>query len=83
MLSQVQIILPDNVLGDSSDRDDFLKIDLIRTALPHMTPHEFVLNADYHRLVVSSMLPRPSKVDEQTTAFCGNDEVLLWNSTVA
>ena len=70
MYSQLQNILPDSVLGDISDWDHFLKLDLSRADLPFKTPDEFVLNADYHRLVVSSKLPRPSKFIEQTIAFC-------------
>ena len=70
MYSQLQNILLDNVLGDISDWDHYLKLDSTRTDLPFKTPDEFILNADYHRLVVSSKLPRPSKFVEQTITFC-------------
>ena len=36
----------------------------------YKTPDEFVLNADFHRLVTTGKLPRPSKFVEQTILFC-------------
>ena len=67
---QLQSILPDSFLGDISNWDHYLKIDLTRTDLPFKTSDEFVLNVDYHRLVISSKLPRPSKFIDQTISFC-------------
>ena len=68
--SQLQLILPDSFLGDISEWDSYLKIDLTQTDLPFKTPADFVLNPDYHHLITSSRLPRPSKFVEQSMAFC-------------
>ena len=68
--SQLQLILPDSFLGDISEWDTYLKIDLAQADLPFKAPADFVLNPDYHHLVTSSRLPRPSKIVEQSMAFC-------------
>ena len=68
--SQLQCILPDSVLGDISDWDSFLHFDLDQQGLPFKTPDEFVLNEDFHQLVLASKLPRPSKFVEQSIVFC-------------
>ena len=68
--SQLQNILPDSVFGNISDWERCLTIDLSRTDLPFETADEFILNEDYHRLVTTSKLPRPSKFIEQTISFC-------------
>ena len=68
--SQLQNILPDSVLGNISDWERYLTIDLSRTDLPFKTADEFILNEDYHKLVTTSKLPRPSKFIEQTISFC-------------
>ena len=68
--SQLQLILPDSFLGDISEWDSYLKVDLTQTDLPFKTPADFILNPDYHHLITSSRLPRPSKFVEQSMAFC-------------
>ena len=69
--SQLQLILPDSFVGDISEWDSYLKIDLTQTDLPFKTPADFVLNPDYHHLITtSSRLPLPSKFVEQSMAFC-------------
>ena len=68
--SQLQSILPDSILGNISNWDGFLHLDLDSTALPYKSPDEFILNEDFHRLVIASKLPRPSKFVEQSISFC-------------
>ena len=68
--SQLQNILPDGVLGSVSNWDTYLGLDLDSTSLPFKSLDEFVLNEDYHRLVLSSKLPWPSKFIEQSVSFC-------------
>ena len=57
-------------MGDISNWEKYLTIDLNLPDLPFKTPDEFVLNADFHRLVTTSKLQRPSKFVEQTILFC-------------
>ena len=45
-------------------------IDLDLASLPFKSPNEFVLNENYHRLVLFSKLPRPSKIIEKSISFC-------------
>ena len=73
--SQLQAILPDNFLGSISEWDKYLQLDLSQPNLPFKTPDQFVLNSDYHRLVLSSKLPRPSKFFDKSIAFC---KVFCW-----
>ena len=68
--SQLQLLLRDSFLGDISEWDSYLKIDLTPTDLPFKTPADFVLNPDYHHLISTSRLPCPSKFVEQSMAFC-------------
>ena len=70
--SQLQNLFSDSYLGDISDWDAYLKIDLTSPDLPFKTPAEFVLQPDYHALIVSSHLPRPGKFVEQSQSlsFC-------------
>ena len=68
--SQLQNLLPDSFLGDISNWDSYLKIDLTNPELPLKTPAEFALNPDFHSLIASSRLPRPSRFIEQSMAFC-------------
>ena len=68
--SQLQNILPDSVLGNISDWDTFLSLDLDSASLPFKTAANFILNEDFHRLVYSSKLPRPSKFIDQSLCFC-------------
>ena len=59
--SQLQSVLQDKYLGDISDWDQYLTIDLRRTDLPFKTPNENVLKTDFHRLVLSNKVRRPAK----------------------
>ena len=68
--SQLQNILPDNALGSVSHWDFFLSLDLDSTELPFKTADDFVLNEDFHQLVLSSKLPRPSRFIDQSIGFC-------------
>ena len=68
--SQLQNILPDSVPGSISDWDNFLYLDIEQQGLAIKSPDEFVLNKDYHRLVIASKLPRPSKFIDQSISFC-------------
>ena len=68
--SQLQSILPDSTLGNISNWDGFLHLDLDSAALPYKSPDEFILNEDFHRLVIASKLPRPGKFVEQSISFC-------------
>ena len=47
-----------------------MSFDLDKPGLPFKTPDEFVLNEDFHKLVLASKLPRPSKFVEQSILFC-------------
>ena len=67
--SQLQSILPDVTLGNIFDWDGFLQLDLNQPELPFKSADEYVLNEDFHRLVVASKLPRPSKFVDQSIAF--------------
>ena len=68
--SQLQSILPDRILGSVSDWDTYLGLELDTTSLPFKSNDEFVLNEDYHRLVLTSKLSRPSKFIAQSISFC-------------
>ena len=61
--------MPDVTLGNISDWDGFLQLDLNQPELPFKSADEYVLNEDFHRLVVASKLPRPSKFVDQSIAF--------------
>ena len=61
--------MPDATLGSVSDWDGFLQLDLNQPELPFKSADEYVLNEDFHRLVVASKLPRPSKFVDQSIAF--------------
>ena len=67
--SQLQSILPDETLGNISDWDNFLQLDLTQDSLPFKTADEYVLNEDFYRLVSASKLPRPSKFVNQSICF--------------
>ena len=67
--SQLQAILPDQTIGNISDWDTFLQLDLNRSDLPFKTTDEYVLNEDFHKLVMASKLSRPSKFVEQSICF--------------
>ena len=70
LYSQLQNILPDQTLGSISDWDGYLRLDLDKPDLPCKTASEFVLNVDFHNLVIASKLPRPIKFIAQSIAFC-------------
>ena len=67
--SELQSILPDNFLGSVSDCDSYLELDLTQPDLPFKSCDEFTLNTDFHDLVTSSKLSRPSNFIEQSIAF--------------
>ena len=64
--SQLQSILPDTALGSISDWSGFLQLNLSQTTLPFKAADDYVLNEDYHRVVVASKLPRLSKIVDQS-----------------
>ena len=67
--SQLQSLPPDNILGSISDWDNFLHLNLDEAELPFKTASEFILNEDFHKLVMASKLPRPSKFVDQSISF--------------
>ena len=67
--SQLQSILPDTTLGNISDWDGFLHLDLNQFPQTFKASNEYVLNEDFHRLVVASKLPRPNKFVDPSIAF--------------
>ena len=62
--------MPDSVLGNISEWERYLSLNLNRTDLPFKIADQFILNEDYHLLVTTSKLPRPGKFVEQTISFC-------------
>ena len=67
--SQLQAILPDKAIGNISDWDNFLQLDLSRNDLPFKTTDEYVLNEDFYKLVPASKLSRPCKFVDQSICF--------------
>ena len=67
---QLQNIFPDCSLGAITDWDRYLSLDFTDSALPLKSPDEFILNEDFHKLVLASKLPLPSKFVEQSVSFC-------------
>ena len=67
--SQLQTILPDETIGNISDWDNYLQLDLNRSDLPFKTTDEYVVNEDFHKLVSASKLSRPCKFVEQLICF--------------
>ena len=47
-----------------------MSLDFTDSALPFKSPDEVILNEDFHKLVLASKLPRPSKFVEQSISFC-------------
>ena len=72
--SQVQAILPDFFLGDNSNWDHFLTIDLSSPDLPFKTVADFLRNRDFS---AENDLPTPSHFVEQALRFCENVCILL------
>ena len=70
LYSQLQNILPDSSLGAITDWDRYISLDFADPALSFKSPDEFILNEDFHNLVLASKLPRPSKFVEQSISFC-------------
>ena len=68
MYSQLQTILPDSFLGDISDWDRFLSIDL-SSDLPFKSVTDFLRNKDFADLVNKSDLPTPTHFVEQALCF--------------
>ena len=67
--SQLQTILPVESIGNYSDWDNFLQLDLNRSDLPSKTTDEYVLNEDFYKFVSASKLSRPCKFVEQSICF--------------
>ena len=67
--SQLQTILPDSFLGDVSDWDRFLSINLSSPDLPLKTAAEILQNKDFARLITESNLPTPTHFAEQVLCF--------------
>ena len=66
--SQLQIILPTSFLGDITDWDRFLSIDLNSANLPLKGPTEFLRDKDFANLVARAEIPTPTHFVEQ--AIC-------------
>ena len=66
------MILPDSFLGEISDWDHFLSIDLASPDLPLKTAADFLRNRDFSNLVAESDLPTPTHFVEQALCFCKN-----------
>ena len=47
-----------------------MSLNVDQPELPFKISDYFVLNEDFHRLVVASRLPCPSKLGEQSISFC-------------
>ena len=75
--SQLQTILPDSFIGDLSDWDHFLTIDLSSPKLPLKTAADFLRNSDFAKLVAESELPTPTHFVEQALSSYKNICVLL------
>ena len=56
-------------MGSISHWDHHLQLDLSQENLPFKTPDEYILKEDFHKLVVASKLPRPSKFVDQSICF--------------
>ena len=70
LYSHLQNILPDSSLGAITDWDRNLSLDFTDSALPFKSPDEFILNEDFHKLVLASKLSRACKFVEQSISFC-------------
>ena len=75
--SQLQTILPDSFIGDISDWDHFLTIDLSCPKLPLKTVADFLRNSDFAKLVAESEKPTPTHFVEQALSFNKNICVFL------
>ena len=64
-------------MGDISNWDHFLTIDLSSPNLPYKTVADFLRNKDFADLVAESDLPTPSHFVEQALSFCKNVCILL------
>ena len=80
--SQLQAILPDSFLGEVSDWDHFLSIDLSSNSLPLKTAADFLRNRDFANLVAESDIPTPTHFVEQALCFCRNICALLLSHKV-
>ena len=75
--SQLQVILPNSFLGDISNWDYFMSIDLTAPDLPLKTASDLLKNKDFANLVKESELPTPSRFVEQALCFHKNVCILL------
>ena len=80
--SQLQAILPESILGEVSDWDHFLSIDLSSNSLPLKTAADFLRNRDFANLVAESGIPTPTHFVEQALCFCRNICALLLSHKV-
>ena len=67
--SQPQAIWPDSYLGDVSDWDHYLSVDLTSSDLPFKSVTDFLKNKDLADLVKQSDLPTPTHFVEQSLSF--------------
>ena len=75
--SQLQVILPNSFLGDISNWDYFMSIDLTAPDLPLKTASDLLKNKEFADLVKESELPTPSRFVEQALCFHKNVCILL------
>ena len=80
--SQLQTILPDSFLGDISDWDHYLSIDLNSTNVPFKSVTGFLKNTDFADLVKQSNLSTPTHFVEQSLSFYKNLCTLLLKHSI-
>ena len=80
--SQLQVILPDSFLGEVSEWDHFLSIDLSSNSPPFKSAADFLRNRDFANLVAESDIPTPTHFVEQALCFCRNICALLLSHKV-
>ena len=81
--SQLQFILPDSFLGNISNWDHFMSIDLTSPDLPIKSVADFMQNKDFAKLVAESDLPTPTRFVEQAICFYKNFCILLLKHKVS
>ena len=67
--SQLNSILPTSFLGDISNWNKFLSIDLTSADLPLKGPTEFLRDKDFANLVARAEIPTPTHFVEQAVCF--------------
>ena len=81
--SQLQFILPDSFLGNISNWDHYMSIDLTSPDLPIKSVADFMQNKDFAKLVAESDLPTPTRFVEQAICFYKNFCILLLKHKVS